>query len=111
MTFGLELRPSYDISFGVRNNGYIVGHSEKTPHNWWKVRCGEQEGWIPSDFVERKRRLKVRHIVSNPTTTTEMFTTISAYTSTEESGLSFGPGQLVQLLEKDNTGKNYGHYI
>ena len=83
-------------------------HTEKTPQGWWRVCISstdtQQEVWIPSNHVQRKRRLK-SVVVSNPTNSMEMFTTISEYTSTDANGLSFQPGEVVELLEKDPTGK------
>jgi len=75
---------------------------EKSPNGWWFVRVGKEEGWVPSTIVQRHRGrtfVDEKDILEG-----QMYKALGGYKATDDTGISFEPGQLVEVLEKDAGG-------
>lgn len=70
---------------------------EKSPNGWWLVKVGDDEGWIPSTFVQRQRQKSLRKN-SKPAL---KYVTGEDFDSPDDDGMSFKKGMLVEVIEKD----------
>lgn len=75
---------------------------EKSPNGWWFVRVGQEEGWVPSNIVQRHRGHDI--IDDKELMDGQKYKTLGGYKATEDTGISFQPGQIAVVLEKDPAG-------
>ena len=75
---------------------------EKSPNGWWFVRVGQEEGWVPSNIVQRHRGHDI--IDDKELMEGQKYKTLGGYKATEDTGISFQPGQIAIVLEKDPAG-------
>lgn len=76
---------------------------EKSPNGWWYVRVGKEEGWVPSNVVQR-RRGQSNAANEGRVAIKQLYKTVGGYKATEETGISFTPGFTAEVLEKDPCG-------
>jgi len=84
------------------SKGQEVEVVEKSPNGWWFVKVGKEEGWVPSHIVQRHRGHDI--IDDKDLVDGQKYKTLGGYKATEETGISFEPGQIVEVLEKDPAG-------
>lgn len=79
---------------------------EKSPNGWWFVRVSGDEGWVPSTIVQRHRG----QVFVNDKDVVDFagskgtYKALGAYKATDDTGISFEAGQMVEVLEKDAGG-------
>ena len=75
---------------------------EKSPNGWWFVRVGQEEGWVPSNIVQRHRGHEI--IDDKELMEGQKYKTLGGYKATEDTGITFEPGLIAEVLEKDPCG-------
>ena len=44
------------------SKGQVLEVIEKSPNGWWFVKVGKEEGWVPSNIVQRHRGHDLAHV-------------------------------------------------
>ena len=87
------------ISFGVGETAEVI---ERDENGWWFIKIGAKEGWAPSTYLTKEGpSKKPKPRPPRPPVTVKEYRTVAAYS---DDGLSFREGELVEVLEKADSG-------
>ena len=95
--------------------GVSVQIVEKSPNGWWLCKIGNEEGWIPSSYLNRQEKkskppepapTKNRFPAVKPGAAAPgvEYVAISDYTDDDRLNISLKKGALVKVAEKNNSG-------
>eukprot|EP00795_Rhopilema_esculentum_P012333 gene12333-2983_t len=125
----------YQLNIGDKKFSLSGGKAyqviERAPNGWTLIKVGSEQGWVPSDLLNRRRKEEVvfseddiyqnvrklspaREVEengreqnnNNPIVPSDIehYVTIGSYENSDDTGISFKEGVTVQILEKNTTG-------
>ncbi|XP_065671570.1 SH3 and PX domain-containing protein 2A isoform X3 [Hydra vulgaris] len=80
--------------------GAPVVVQDKLPNGWWYIEVGGVEGWVHSKMITRTSLKKIK----KDQATKEYYRTSASFNSTDKACLSFLENQVVEVIEKNDSG-------